>query len=177
MTQKYLFVVCLLTRPHHILVFMLYMRTLSHTGIRLNSPASRLFIQRFIEAQIKEDIKAPRNWPLYGEFTGHGEFRAQRASYAENISIWWRHHGEVHRAHASCSPKLPLNENIICFTNWLTYHVATNLQIFKCIWKQRKCFIFIEISANTIFSIHVVINSYAYPAQWYMYIYGSIDPP
>ena len=22
-----------------------------------------------------------------------GEFPAQRASYAENVSIWWRHHG------------------------------------------------------------------------------------
>ena len=27
-----------------------------------------------------------------GEFTGTGEFPAQRASYAENVSIWWRHH-------------------------------------------------------------------------------------
>ena len=37
-------------------------------------------------------IKAPRHWPLCGEFTGNGEFPAQRASYAENVSIWWRHH-------------------------------------------------------------------------------------
>ena len=29
---------------------------------------------------------------LYGEFTVTGEFRAQRASNAENVSIWWRHH-------------------------------------------------------------------------------------
>ena len=26
------------------------------------------------------------------EFTGTGEFPAQRASYVENVSIWWRHH-------------------------------------------------------------------------------------
>ena len=37
-------------------------------------------------------MKAPRHWPLCGEFTGTGEFPAQRASYAENVSIWWRHH-------------------------------------------------------------------------------------
>ena len=37
-------------------------------------------------------IKAPCHWPLCGEFTGTGEFPAQRASYAENVSIWWRHH-------------------------------------------------------------------------------------
>ena len=37
---------------------------------RLKSPASRLFTQPFIKAQIKENIKAPRHWPLCGEFTG-----------------------------------------------------------------------------------------------------------
>ena len=47
-----------------------------------------LFTQPFIETQIKENIKAPRHWPLWGT----GEFPAQRASYAENVSIWWRHH-------------------------------------------------------------------------------------
>ena len=30
---------------------------------RLKSPASRLFTQPFIQSQIKENIKAPRNWP------------------------------------------------------------------------------------------------------------------
>ena len=34
-------------------------------------PASRLFTQPFIQAQIKENVKAPRPWPLCGEFTGH----------------------------------------------------------------------------------------------------------
>ena len=29
---------------------------------------------------------------LGGEFTGAGEFPAQMASNAENVSIWWRHH-------------------------------------------------------------------------------------
>ena len=38
--------------------------------------------QPFIQAQIIENIKAPRHWPLCGEFT----------SNAEIVSIWWRHH-------------------------------------------------------------------------------------
>ena len=58
---------------------------------RLKSPASRSFTQSFIQTQIKENIKAPRHWPLCGEFTGTGEFPAQRASYAKNVSIWRRH--------------------------------------------------------------------------------------
>ena len=69
------------------------LKNLKHTAVtslsqrsRLKSPTSRLFTQPFIETQIKENIKATRHWPLGGEFP------AQRASYAENVSIWWRHH-------------------------------------------------------------------------------------
>ena len=38
--------------------------------LRLKSPPSTLFTQPFIRVQIKENIKAPRRWPLCGEFTG-----------------------------------------------------------------------------------------------------------
>ena len=44
------------------------------------------------QAQIKENTKVPRHWPLCEEFTGTGVFPSQRASNAENVSIWWRHH-------------------------------------------------------------------------------------
>ena len=40
----------------------------------------------------KRKRKAPRHWPLCGDFTGTGEFPAQTTSYAKNVSIWWRHH-------------------------------------------------------------------------------------
>ena len=63
---------------------------------RLKSPASRWFAQPFVQAQIKENIKAPRHWPLCGEFTGDRWIPSQRASNAENISIWWRHHAPHH---------------------------------------------------------------------------------
>ena len=42
-------------------------------------------------ADLEENIKAPRHWPLCGEFTGDREFPAQMASNAEIVSIWWRH--------------------------------------------------------------------------------------
>ena len=45
--------------------------------------------------QIKENIKAPRHWPLCGEFTGDRWIPAQMANNAENVSIWWRHHVAV----------------------------------------------------------------------------------
>ena len=36
--------------------------------------------------KIKENIQAPRHWPLTGGFP------SQRASNARIVSIWWRHH-------------------------------------------------------------------------------------
>ena len=39
----------------------------------------------------QRNIKAPRHWPLWWEFTGYRWIPAQRASNAENVSIWWRH--------------------------------------------------------------------------------------
>ena len=53
---------------------------------RLKSPSSRLFPQPFIQAQIKEMLRVTglceRNSPV------NGEFPTQRASNAENVSIW-----------------------------------------------------------------------------------------
>ena len=54
----------------------------------LKSLASRLFAQ-FVEAQIKENIKAPRHWSLWGESI---KFPSQRAGNTENVSIRWHHH-------------------------------------------------------------------------------------
>ena len=69
----------------------LHWRHNDHDGVSNHQPHGCL--QSFIRAQIKENIKAPRHWPLCGEITGTDEFPAQRASNAENVSIWWRHHG------------------------------------------------------------------------------------
>ena len=38
---------------------------------RLKPPASRLFTQAFVQANIKENTKAPHHWPLWGESTGY----------------------------------------------------------------------------------------------------------
>ena len=50
--------------------------------------SSTIITQPFIQMQIKENIKVLRHLPLCGEFTGGGEFPAQMASNAENVSIW-----------------------------------------------------------------------------------------
>ena len=87
----------------------------------IKSPASRLFTQLFIQMQIKENIKAPRHWPLCGDFTGTGEFPAQRASYAENVSIWWRYHANVDWAHYAVTITLWFSASCTLFTLcWLS---------------------------------------------------------
>ena len=52
-----------------------------------------------IQAQIKENIKAPRHWLCAGNSPVTGEFSAQMASNAEKVSIWWRHHVPVNLTH------------------------------------------------------------------------------
>ena len=75
---------------------------------RLKSPASRLFTQSYVQAQIKGNIKAPRHWPCEGNSPVTGEFPAQRASNAENVSIWWRHHaGRLFNAQIKENTKAP----------------------------------------------------------------------
>ena len=55
---------------------------------RLQSPASWWFAQPFVQAQIKQNIKALRHWPLWVT----GGFPLQMANNAEIFSIWGRHH-------------------------------------------------------------------------------------
>ena len=59
------------------------------------SPASRLFSQPFIRAQIKETSKLRVTGLCEGNSPVTGEFPAQRASNAKNIFIWWRHHEKI----------------------------------------------------------------------------------
>ena len=66
----------------------------------------RLFTQPFMQAPVKVNIKASRHWPLWGEFT----IPAQRTSNAENVSIWWRHHGPAR------------SEQCACFLGCIVYH-------------------------------------------------------
>ena len=52
-----------------VLMFSLICARMNGSRWRPKSRASRLFTQPFIQAQIKENTKAPRDCPLCGEFT------------------------------------------------------------------------------------------------------------
>ena len=62
----------------------------------LNLPASRLFAQPFVQAPIKENIKAPCLWPLWGEPPVIGGFPSQfqeisPRDLASWLDPWWWH--------------------------------------------------------------------------------------
>ena len=60
-----------------------------HDGVSSHQP--RLFTQPFIQMQIKKSSKLRVTCPCAGNSPVTGEFFAQRASNAENVSILWRH--------------------------------------------------------------------------------------
>ena len=64
------------------------------TSWRLKSPAKALFVQPFVHAHIKENIKALHHWPKWWQSKGNppvSGFPSQTVSNAEKVSISWRH--------------------------------------------------------------------------------------
>ena len=73
-----------------------------YTDVIMTTIASQITSLTVVYSTVYSDAdqrkhQTPRHWPLCGEFTGTGEFPAQMASKAENVSIWWRHHGSIPR--------------------------------------------------------------------------------
>ena len=62
---------------------------------RLKSPAAPFFLNRLFRSRSNKTSKLRVTCLCVGNSPGTGEFHTQRASNAENVSIWWRHH-EVH---------------------------------------------------------------------------------
>ena len=58
----------------------------------LNHQPQHCLLNRLFKAQIKETSKLRTTGLCEGNSPVTGEFPAQRASNAENVSIWWRHH-------------------------------------------------------------------------------------
>ena len=63
-----------------------------HAGVSNHQPHGCL-INRLFRRQSKKTSKLRVTGLCVGNSPGTGEFPAQMASYAENVSIWWRHHG------------------------------------------------------------------------------------
>ena len=80
---------CICSRFHYSDVMM--------STMAIKSSASRLLTQPLVQAKIKENIKAPRHWPLWWEFTGDRWIPRTKGQHRGNVSIWWRHHVGINR--------------------------------------------------------------------------------
>ena len=68
--------------------FAIRWRQSGRDSVSNHQPHDRLFRRRH-----KKTSKRRVTGLCAGNSQGTGEFPAQMASYAENVSIWWRHHG------------------------------------------------------------------------------------
>ena len=66
-----------------------------HAGVSNHQPHGCL-LNRLFGRKSKKTLKLRVTGLCAGNSPGTGEFPAQMASYAENISIWWRHHDTMH---------------------------------------------------------------------------------
>ena len=66
-----------------------------------NHQPHKCLLNRLFRRRSKESIKAQHHWLCAGNSPVPGEFPAQMASNAENVSIWWRHHSIVQLGHHS----------------------------------------------------------------------------
>ena len=62
-----------------------------HAGVSNHQPHGCL-LNRLFRCKSKKTSKLRVTGHCAGNSPGTGEFPAQMASYAENVSIWWRHH-------------------------------------------------------------------------------------
>ena len=66
-----------------------------HAGVSNHQPHGCL-LNRLFRRKSKKTSKLRVTGLCAGNSPGTGEFPAQMASYAENVSIWWRHHVDHH---------------------------------------------------------------------------------
>ena len=79
-------------------------------------------LNRLFRRKSKKTSKLRVTGLCAGNSPGTGEFSAQMASYAENVSIWWRHHGTLNLSTATAFHHCPL---------WSEWGCSSHNQILK----------------------------------------------
>ena len=95
-----------------------------HDSVSNHQPHDCL-LNRLFRRRSEKTSKLRVTGPCAGKSPGTGEFPAQMANNAENVSIWWRHH-EIMQTARKC-----------LFYNWKYIFLIRGQQ---CIWWQ--CFLF-----------------------------------
>ena len=114
-----------------------------------NQGLSRLLAQPFVRALIKENIKAPPHWPLWGQSTGDRWIPLTKGQWRGKVSILWRHPGYGLKLRIDCISELFLPELVL--HKFLQNKTATDLYIYIYIYKT------IERRLNIIVWFHSII--------------------
>ena len=96
-----------------------------HTGVSNHQPHGCL-LNRLFMRKSKKTSKLRVTGLCVGNSPGTGEFPAQMASYAENVSIWWRHHVSIHSLIDVWHHEEFLQPRVVCSYN--TWHMITTWQ-------------------------------------------------
>ena len=121
-----LLVLALLVKSHYNDVIM------SAIGSQITSP-TMVFLTIYSDTDQRKHQGQPRVTGLCaGNSPGTGEFHAQMASNAENVSIWWRHHAVVMNTFVQASIKHPPTQSQVHrnFSNFSTRKPIT------VVWKR-----------------------------------------
>ena len=125
-----------------------------HSGVSNHQPDGCL-LNRLFRRKSKKTSKLRVTGLCAGNSPGTGEFPAQMASYAENVSIWWRHHFEV----------VPDTYGGPEGTSLHTFSIA--LHKFWLVWK--KYYVIIYIMYKIILHVYIIIL-YVYINILHVYI-------
>ena len=83
-----------------------------YTDVIMTTIASQITSLTVVYSIIYSGVDQRKHQSSCGEFTGTSELFAQRASNAENVSIWWRHH-ELDSSVQDCSISIALVMEIL----------------------------------------------------------------
>ena len=96
-----------------------------HAGVSNHQPHGCL-LNRLFRRKSKKTSKLRVTGLCAGNSPGTGEFPAQMASYAENVSIWWRHHVICENYVSSSFQLLALAYFFMIKLNWTESHESAN---------------------------------------------------
>ena len=96
-----------------------------HDGVSNYQPHGCL-LYRLFRRRSKKTSKLRVTGLCAGNSPGTGEFPAQMASYAENVSIWWRHHDAVVDVQAT-STNLNATKSFQYLPQYDLHHCTTSL--------------------------------------------------
>ena len=132
-------------------IFSLQWRYNEHDGVSNHQPHDCL-LNRLFRQRSKKISKLRVTGLCEGNSPGTGEFHAQKASNAENVTIWWRHHVSLDTTafiyptlpvtmttslHENVSVLLALSEGNPLFINWFHLRMSLSLAWKGCLTASR----------------------------------------